>query len=153
MTTTTQIRVYHPDDAAAMAAIANVAKHYPWSKQVFRDCMVAQYPGWVLCEDEQVRGFSIIKVVAEEAELLNLCVDPAVHRQGYGRRLLQYAIDEAQKHFAEHIYLEVRKSNKAAKGLYHHMGFSEVGIRKQYYPTDDGREDAVIMFRAITKLR
>ncbi|MDF1759888.1 MAG: ribosomal protein S18-alanine N-acetyltransferase [Coxiellaceae bacterium] len=149
MTITTQIRLYQPDDAAAMAAIANVAKPYPWSKQVFRDCMTATYPGWVLCENEQIRGFSIIKVVAEEAELLNLCVDPAVHRQGYGKQLLQYAIDEAHKQLAEHIFLEVRESNEAAKGLYLHMGFSQVGIRKQYYPTDDGREDAVIMFRGI----
>ncbi|MDF1795823.1 MAG: ribosomal protein S18-alanine N-acetyltransferase [Coxiellaceae bacterium] len=152
MTITTQIRVYHPDDAAAMAAIANVAKPYPWSKQVFRDCMAAEYPGWVLCEEDQVRGFSIIKVAAEESELLNLCVDPMVQRQGYGQRLLQYAIDDAQKQRAEQIFLEVRESNQAAKGLYQHMGFSEVGIRKQYYPTDDGREDAIIMFRNIITL-
>ncbi len=150
MTTTTQIRVYHPDDAASMAAIANVAKAYPWSKQVFRDCMNAEYPGWVLCEDDQVRGFSIMRVVSEEAELLNLCVDPGFHRQGYGERLLQCAMDDAAYHYAEHMYLEVRQSNEAAITLYHACGFSAVGLRQDYYPIDDGREDALIMFRQLS---
>lgn len=143
------IRVYHLDDAAAMAAIANVATDYPWSKQVFRDCLAAEYPGWVLSLDGQVRGFSIIKLVGEEAELLNLCVDPIVQGMGFGRDLLQTALVHAAAHKAEHMFLEVRISNEAAIALYKQFGFNEVGVRKNYYPSEHAREDAVIMFKPL----
>ena len=41
------------------------------------------------------------------------------------------------------VTLEARVSNHVAQSLYEKYGFSNVGIRKNYY-TDD-REDAVIM--------
>ncbi|RRA28422.1 ribosomal-protein-alanine N-acetyltransferase, partial [Cronobacter sakazakii] len=41
--------------------------------------------------------------------------------------------------------LEVRASNHAARALYESLGFNEATIRRNYYPTSDGREDAIIM--------
>lgn len=143
------IRAYHPGDAATMAAIANVATDYPWSKQVFRDCLSAEYPGWVLSLDGQVRGFSIIKLAGEEAELLNLCVDPVVQGMGFGRDLLQTALVHAAGQKVEHMFLEVRISNVTAIALYRQLGFNEVGVRKNYYPSENAREDAVIMFKML----
>lgn len=144
-----EIRPYQLDDAATLAAIANIAKPYPWSKEVFRDCVVAEYPGWVLTLDEQIKGYTIIKVAAEEAELLNICVDPVAQGVGHGTDLLNTAIIQAAARGAEHIFLEVRISNDHAIALYKKLGFNEVGVRKNYYPTDDGREDAMIMFRPL----
>ncbi len=140
------IRPFDVDDAAAMAAVANVAMPYPWSKQLFRDCFAAHYSGWVLTLDEQLRGFCIIKVVEDEAELLNICVDPVSQGMGFGRELLQIALKHVADAAVEVMYLEVRISNNTAIKLYKSLGFKQVGIRKNYYATDEGREDAVIMF-------
>jgi ribosomal-protein-alanine N-acetyltransferase len=43
------------------------------------------------------------------------------------------------------LWLEVRASNVAAIALYESLGFNEATIRRNYYPTADGREDAIIM--------
>jgi ribosomal-protein-alanine N-acetyltransferase len=43
----------------------------------------------------------------------------------------------------------VRPSNAAARALYAGHGFSEIGLRRDYYPSGSGREDAVIMELAL----
>jgi len=43
------------------------------------------------------------------------------------------------------LWLEVRKSNAPAIGLYQSLGFNEVSVRRDYYPAAEGREDAIIM--------
>lgn len=45
---------------------------------------------------------------------------------------------------AKSIFLEVRPSNKAAIKLYEKLGFSEIGVRKNYYPVEGGREDELM---------
>ena len=39
----------------------------------------------------------------------------------------------------------MRLSNAAALALYRKRGFNEVGMRKNYYPGEKGREDALIL--------
>ncbi|MDH3342249.1 MAG: ribosomal-protein-alanine N-acetyltransferase, partial [Gammaproteobacteria bacterium] len=48
------------------------------------------------------------------------------------------------------ILLEVRRSNQCAIDLYDSEGFHELGVRKDYYPADDGREDAIIYAKYLT---
>jgi [ribosomal protein S18]-alanine N-acetyltransferase len=43
------------------------------------------------------------------------------------------------------LLLEVRPSNSAAIQLYHSVGFNEIGVRKNYYPAPQGREDALML--------
>jgi len=45
----------------------------------------------------------------------------------------------------ETLLLEVRPSNHTAIQLYHSVGFNEIGVRKDYYPAHNGREDALIL--------
>ena len=54
-------------------------------------------------------------------------------------------IDELEKRGVATLWLEVRASNAAAIALYESLGFNEATIRRNYYPTTDGREDAIIM--------
>ena len=42
-------------------------------------------------------------------------------------------------------FLEVRASNTSAYRLYERYGFNEVGRRRGYYPSAEGREDALVM--------
>jgi ribosomal-protein-alanine N-acetyltransferase len=46
---------------------------------------------------------------------------------------------------AETMFLEVRPSNTVAIALYQDMGFNEIGVRKGYYESENGREDAIML--------
>ena len=86
-----------------------------------------------------------VNAVLPEATLFNIAVDPDYQRQGLGRALLEHLIDELEKRGVATLWLEVRASNAAAIALYESLGFNEATIRRNYYPTTDGREDAIIM--------
>ncbi len=83
---------------------------------------------------------------------MNICVDPAVQGQGVGSKLLENMIELARKK-AETIFLEVRPSNTVAVALYEKRGFNEIGVRKGYYPAENGhREDAVMLALELVRL-
>jgi len=84
-------------------------------------------------------------VAVGEAHLLNLGIAPGWQGRGLGRRFLHQLIDRARDYHAETLLLEVRPSNVAARQLYLSTGFSEIAVRKKYYPAEEGREDAVLM--------
>ena len=90
-----------------------------------------------------------MSVAIGESHLLTLCVHPDFQRAGHGRRLLEFLLNRAFRGEAEVCYLEVRMSNEPAKQLYQSMGFLPIGERKDYYPSDKGREDALIMSRTL----
>jgi ribosomal-protein-alanine N-acetyltransferase len=84
-------------------------------------------------------------VGADEAQILSLCIDPDLQGRGLGRSLLQQLLNEASSSHADSVFLEVRASNLAARNLYESSGFNEIGVRRGYYPAEDGREDAIIL--------
>ena len=108
------IRPYHLDDVAAIAAIANVAMPYAWSKQVFIDCVHAGYLGWVAEASLQIRGFIIAQVLAPECQLLNICVDPAFTRQKIASQLFERLLTKVRGMDCQQMYLEVREGNHSA---------------------------------------
>lgn len=121
------------------------AYEFPWTQQIFRDCLRAGYHGFVLDIGGFVVGYFMLSVAAGEAHVLNLCVDPEEQGNGHGRRLLKRAMDVARWHRVERIFLEVRPSNPVAIKLYDDTGFNEIGRRPKYYPAKGGREDAIVM--------
>ncbi|MCB1744924.1 MAG: ribosomal protein S18-alanine N-acetyltransferase [Gammaproteobacteria bacterium] len=135
-------------DVLNVLKVERAAYQFPWSEGIFRDCLRVGYCCWVLEFDSRIRGFGIMQVVAGEAHILNLCIDPSLHNRGLGRRLLEQLLQLAARHRANTTFLEVRPSNPAARRLYANAGFNEVGTRRGYYPAAHGREDAIIMARA-----
>jgi ribosomal-protein-alanine N-acetyltransferase len=95
-------------------------------------------------------GFAIVQQIIDEATLLDICVAPDKQGSGFGSLLMQQLIDDAKDAGAVVLMLEVRQSNEAAKYLYEKVGFIESGRRKNYYPTDDGYEDAILMDLALS---
>ena len=120
---------------------------HPWTIGIFRDCIRVGYNCWVATAAQQIIGYGIVMLAAGEAHVLNLCVSPGYQRRGLGRKLLQHLVLRAQMAEIDMILLEVRRSNQAAIELYHSEGFHELGVRNNYYPADDGREDAIILAR------
>jgi ribosomal-protein-alanine N-acetyltransferase len=133
-------------DVARIAEIERASFADPWSAGSFRSVLAHAYAALTVADGpggESVIGYSVIWFVADEAELANLAVAPACRRSGVGGALLDGAIAEARSRGALTVYLEVRDSNEAARGLYRSRGFEEVGRRRQYYRRPV--EDAVLM--------
>lgn len=136
-------------DLDAVMPIERAAYPFPWSEAIFRDCLRVGYCCWVLEIEDAVTGYGIMQISAGESHVLNLCVHPAHHRQGYGRQLLARLLELAEQHHADVALLEVRPTNAAAMALYRDMGFNEVGVRRAYYPGHNGKEDALILARSL----
>jgi ribosomal-protein-alanine N-acetyltransferase len=122
---------------------------HPWTRQIFNDCLRAGYCCWVCEQQGVIEGYGVTSIAAGESHLLNLCVRPESQQQGVGRKLLLHLISLARRQNAELMFLEVRPSNRAARALYESMGFNELGSRREYYPADKGREDALILARVL----
>lgn len=131
-------------DLDAVAAVEAAIQVFPWSRGNFADSLQAGYSVWVLRRGGELIGFSVVMGVLDEAHLLTIGVAPAWQGQGYGARLLRFAMEQARLNGAARLFLEVRPSNERAVELYRHFGFRQIGLRKGYYPALDGREDALI---------
>jgi ribosomal-protein-alanine N-acetyltransferase len=118
---------------------------FPWTRRIFEDCLRVGYHCHVGEVAGDFAGYGIMSTGANEAHILNLCVSPHYQRHGLGRKLMSVLLAEAHQRDVRDVFLEVRPSNTAALALYEQMGFNQVGARKNYYPTQQGREDAVIL--------
>lgn len=144
------VRPMSESDLDAVLVIENAAYEFPWTLAIFRDCLRVGYCCWVLERDGSLAGYGVMAVGAGESHILNLCIQPDFQGLGLGAYLLNCLLDIARDHKADTAFLEVRPSNEAAKRLYSHAGFDEVGMRRNYYPAPFGREDAIIMARSLT---
>jgi ribosomal-protein-alanine N-acetyltransferase len=130
-----------PAHPFALAAIHEAA--FPpgeaWSVTMF----AAQLglPG-VLGLLDEAGGMVLIRVAADEAEILTIGVAPEARRSGLGERLLAAAAAAAQDSGAAKLFLEVSARNAPARALYAKAGFSQIGRRRRYYA--DGA-DALVM--------
>lgn len=98
---------------------------------------------------DRVIGFSLMRTVAGESELLLLAVLPTQHRRGIGGRLLDDFIERARDEGVGRVHLEVREGNPAVE-MYRSVGFRAVGRRRNYYRANDGaRFDALTLAREL----
>ena len=141
----TQIRSMRPGDLHGVSMVEDSAYDYPWSRGIFRDCLLAGYYCLVLDVGGVISGYAIMSVAAGEAHILNLCVTGSLRRLGYGRRLLNALLVRAHEADVGQVFLEVRPTNGPALALYRSIGFFRIGIRPDYYQAAGGREDAVVL--------
>ena len=139
------IRPMRPRDVQAVHGVESNAYDYPWTLNIFRDCLRMGYECWVQLATDRVVGHFILAMGPGEAHVLNLAVHPDWHNHGLGRALLARALERAERLGAESVFLEVRPSNAPAVHLYMSSGFRRVGRRRDYYPAESGREDALVM--------
>ena len=144
-----QYRQMTMGDLVNVMRIEEAAYQFPWSLAIFRDCIKAGYTCWVVEISNNIIGYAVYINAVQECHLLNLCVDPKLQGKGFGRKLLAKVLEDAKENDARCIFLEVRPSNQHALLLYESEGFNEVGVRKKYYPTQHGREDAVIFAKEL----
>lgn len=140
-------------DVAALVAIDASTSLNPWTaKQLAAACDgEAGSRAWMLVVETGglVAGFAALSSVLDEVSILSIAISPQQQRQGLGQSLLQAALERAGRAGAIRCLLEVRESNVAARHLYTRNGFVLDGVRKNYYPADGGREDALLMSKQL----
>ena len=130
-------------DLAALAEIERASFPDPWNEAMLEAELDASGSRFYVEEENgALLGFCILRRVFEEGEIFNIAVTPDRRGQGIGEKLLRRALAESAGS-CDFVFLEVRESNEAARGLYEKLGFEVVGRRQGYYLKP--KEDAILM--------
>ena len=151
MSALVEVRTMTYSDLKQVVLVEKKAYPHPWTAGIFRDCLRVGHNAWVMTLDSAVIGYAIVMLSPGEAHILNICIDPQYQSKGLGRYLLRYLIKRTRRTDTDMVLLEVRRSNKNAQYLYQSEGFHELGVRKAYYPAENGREDAIILAKYLSK--
>jgi len=144
------LRFAEAGDADALHAVHALAFDAPWPAAEIERMMRVMGGFAMLAEAEAAQGFILVRIVADEAEILTLAVAPAARRQGIGRSLVEAAAQEARRRGARDFFLEVAEDNPAALALYESADFQAVGLRRAYYARPDARPaDALVLRRPL----
>lgn len=143
---TERLAPMRPQDLAEVLAVEQIAYQFPWTHGNFIDSLRAGHSAWTMRDvSGSLIAYAVVMMALDEAHLLNLTVAPACQRFGFGWRMLEAMAENARGYGARTMLLEVRPGNSAAQSLYERYGFVRIGIRRDYYPASDGREDAIVM--------
>ena len=132
---------------AAVAALEKANFSEPWSENSVRGELSNELALWLVAvENDTVLGYVGSQTVQEEADMMNIAVEESCRRRGIARALVEELVRQLPAHC---LTLEVRASNAPAIGLYESMGFTQIGVRKNYYRKP--REDALILRKEIER--
>lgn len=90
-------------------------------------------------------GFLVLRLAADEAEVLTIAVHPRQRGRGIGKKLMEAGLFRLYSDRCKSLFLEVDSSNESAVLLYRSLGFKEVGQRKSYYSDSGGDGTALVM--------
>ena len=138
------IRTMQKGDVAAVAALEAQIFSMPWSAAGFADTLPREDVIFLVAyEQDELLGYVGIYCTLDEGEITNVAVAPAARRRGIARALLTELKRQLACRNVTQIVLEVRVSNEPAIRLYEQLGFSMLGVRKNFY--EKPTEDAYIM--------
>jgi ribosomal-protein-alanine N-acetyltransferase len=150
-TDASMLRPMSATDLDRVLAVEVQAYGFPWSRGNFIDSLAAGYTAELLEQaNGTLLGYYLALPGVGEMHLLNLTVAPAFQGRGLAHRLMNRLETRARELALDSLWLEVRASNARARALYGRRGFTEVGVRRGYYPAPGSRrEDAVVMTRRL----
>ena len=141
------IRMAALEDAARLAQIHAQCFEDAWDEASFTGFLRDSFTFALIAGE--ARAFIVVRVAADESEILTLCTRPDSRRLGLARKLVEAAGAEVHRRGARRMFLEVAADNLAAHDLYARAGFAPVGRRPGYYMRPPGRADAVILSAAL----
>ncbi len=142
------VRLAKPDDAARLAELHAQCFDEAWDEAAFTAFLRDSFT-FALIAGEAL-AFIVVRVAADESEILSLGTRPDSRRLGFARVLVETAGAEAHRRGARRMFLDVAADNLAAHDLYAEAGFAPVGRRPGYYIRAAGRAaDAVILSAAL----
>jgi len=147
-----EIRLAGAGEAALLEALHRQIFTSPWDQEwnagSFRKILAM--PGaaaWVLVQESEPKGFAIVLVVADQAELILIGILVPERRKGLGRKLIEGVCRDAASRGAARIYLEHAMDDAATNAFYVSAGFRPAGKRPNYYRGRSGSADALVMVR------
>ena len=136
------------DHVSQVMKIEQVSFQPSWTDISFHILIDRGCECWILAAGHRIVGYGVCQVEGSLAHILNVCVDRRSRGYGYGRKLLNHLLHQVGSG-VEYAVLEVRRSNWKALNLYRSIGFQRQSIKPDYYPTDEGREDAVVLIKPL----
>jgi ribosomal-protein-alanine N-acetyltransferase len=136
-----QIRRLGVEDGVECAALHAAAFAFPWPHDDIEALLLERTTvadGAFGSKTDDLQGFILCRLAADEAEILTIAVAPRKRRKGLAGRLLTASIARLTTLGAKTLFLEVEAENTAARALYKRFGFETVGERKSYYRKADG---------------
>lgn len=140
------IRFMEETDLEQVAHLEELCFSPPWSISLLRQGLGYSLDTYWVLETGQspvLIGYAALRILAGEAELQRIAVDPAYQGRGYARELMGEITAFSRKNQVSDLILEVRSGNAAARNLYKSYGFREEAVRRDYY--EHPAEDAVLM--------
>lgn len=135
-----RIRPLTAEDLSVVAEIEKLCFSEPWSEKALSILLLPENVGVVALDGDRVAAYGGMTTVLDEGSVANVATHPDYRRQGLGREIVGALQKEATSRGLSSVFLEVRVSNVAARRLYEKMGFSVIGVRKNFYrhPAEDG---------------
>ena len=118
---------------------------HPWSRGNFNDALSSGNICRVYEAGNEIIGYAVMMPAPDDVDLLDIGIASAYQRKGLGAGLLGEMLELARSLEYERVILEMRQTNLAAYALYRKVGFKEIGLSRDYYPAQNGREDAIVM--------
>ena len=138
-------------DADVIARLHALGFYRGWPREDFAAYLAdaATTPAYVACDARhKVVGFAMLRLTADEAELMTIAVDPKWRGKGIGAALLRAAFADLLMSPARKMFLEVAADNPPAIALYRRHGFAEIGRRDGYFARANGQPaTALVMSR------
>ena len=119
-----------------------------WNFEIFKEELVNNNSSYlVLRYDDEIVCFGGIKIILDEANIMNIVTKKNERNQGFARFVLNELINISKEQNCTSITLEVNENNIPAIHLYELFNFQEVGRRKNYYKNGD---TAILMTLKLT---
>jgi len=135
------------EDLDAVMEIERRSFPEPWTPGLFLHELRIPFSKTTLAQrGGEIVGYICRWLVGDEVHILNIAIRPESRQSGIGRALVSLVMEEAGQSGAGIVTLEVRRENHAAIALYRSFGFTERGIRRNYYSRG---HDAVVMSCAL----
>jgi ribosomal-protein-alanine N-acetyltransferase len=134
------------DDLTWLVSMDRDSFSTAWTKAMWQEELQGRLSHYFAIRDNNNDvpvAFGGFWLVAGEAQVMRLAVDPCQRGKGWGLFLMECLMEEARKLGASEMSLEVREHNVPAFKTYLHRGFSVCGRRPRYYA--DTGEDALLM--------
>lgn len=117
-----------------------------WNFNILKEELQNENSKYIVAKiNDEVVGFAGIKIIIDEADIMNIVVKNNFRKKGIGSLFLQQLIDLSKTLNITSISLEVNEKNIAAISLYKKFNFKEIGIRKKYY----NNNNAILMIKTL----
>ena len=141
MITITEMKADH---VHAVAELEKICFSAPWSENSISAELGSIWSYWLVALDgDKLVGYIGSQTSFDEADVMTVAVNPDCRRQGIAEKLIHTLVEDLTARGVRALTLEVRASNAPAISLYEKLGFSQVGLRKNYY--HNPKEDALIL--------